>query len=262
MADRIYGRNFGRVPDELLWDTKVSSDACRLYAALTRYGQQRDRIVPGRKELAERLGWSLDKLDRKTGELEQIGALYVQRHLGVKGERRTGESSYWVDGRRPSDAPSRTDAATPSRTDAANDSRTDAATIDQRETPSPNGDGSSTAQTVLAAFLDRHPKLRLTPQSRARLGERIKTLLLTEAESDISAGLDLYASKLAEGKPVTPAWLPGLVDEARNGRPATGPPKAPPPPPVWKHLTPEQIRERDEQARLAIDDPVPPQRVR
>jgi hypothetical protein len=262
MADRIYGRNFGRVPDELLWDTKVSSDACRLYAALTRYGQQRDKIVPGRKELAERLGWSLDKLDRKTAELEQIGALYVQRRLGAKGEQRTRESFYWIDGRRPEAVPGRTDAAAPGRTDAANDGRTPDPPIDQREIPSPNGDGSSTAQTVLAAFLDRHLKLRLTPQSRARLGERIKTLLLTESESDISAGLDLYASKLAEGKAVTPAWLPGLVDEARNGRPAAGPSKGPPPPPVWKHLTPEQIRERDEQARLAIDDPVPPMRVR
>ena len=136
MADRAYGRNFGRVPDELLWDSGVSDRACRLYAALTRYSQQRDRVVPPRPELAKRLGWSVDKLDRTIRELEEAGALQVERHPGVKGESRTKESAYWLDGARPGEGdPSRKTAARASRETAADDSRKTAATSSRGDIP-------------------------------------------------------------------------------------------------------------------------------
>lgn len=145
MVDRAYGRNYGRVPDELLWDKAVSDRACRLYAALTRYAQQRDRVVPPRPQLAERLGWSVDKLDRTIGELEGPGALFVERHPGVKGQSRTRESTYWLDGARPDGDPSRNSAARAGRDSAAYDSRSSAATSKKKET-SPNGDGGKASK--------------------------------------------------------------------------------------------------------------------
>src|SRR5437867_3027829 len=102
MAVRVYGRNFGRVPDELLWDASVSDGACRLYAALTRYGQRGDRIVPGRKELAARLHWSLKTLDRHMNKLETCSAVYVEQRYDEATGRHV-ESAYWLDGRRPGD---------------------------------------------------------------------------------------------------------------------------------------------------------------
>jgi hypothetical protein len=233
-------------------DARLSWEAWGLLSYL--HSLPRDwRLTPA--DLVKRRDGGRDRMYRMLRELREHGYIVLTEH------REKGTVARYEYRVRMRPLPGKPDTAEPHTANPHHTENTEDRG-QNLEIPSPNGDGSSTAQTVLAAFLDRHLKLRLTPQSRARLGERIKTLLLTESESDISAGLDLYASKLVEGKAVTPAWLPGLVDEARNGRPAAGPPKGPPPPPVWKHLTPEQIRERDEQARLAIDDPVPPMRVR
>jgi hypothetical protein len=134
---RVYGRNYGRVPDELLWDTSVSSDACRLYAALTRYGQRGDRIAPPRKELAAKLGWSLRTYARRQAELVDAGALYVEHSYGENG--RQEESAYWLDGRRPpGDKP---DTPPGDKPDTLDGDKPDTGSHIQEESASPNGDG-------------------------------------------------------------------------------------------------------------------------
>lgn len=139
-TDQVRGAlNFGRLPDPLLWDHTVPDAACRLYSALTRYGQQRNPIVPGRVELAARMHWSVDKLDKMTAALEATGLLYVERRKGADG--RNLRSTYWIDGSRPPGVPpSRKSAATPSRKSAATPTSEDA------QTPSSDPSRKSAAQ--------------------------------------------------------------------------------------------------------------------
>jgi hypothetical protein len=140
---RAYGRNFGRIPDELLWDKQVSDGACRLYAALTRYSQRGDRIVPERKELAERLGWSTSKLDRYREELERLGALHVEHRFDPKGGRQVA-SAYWIDGRRPLPKSDKGAAVDPlPKSDKGDLPKSGKGFHIEKKRASPNGDGTS-----------------------------------------------------------------------------------------------------------------------
>lgn len=75
---RIYNEPFALVPEWLL-DGDVSDRAVRLFAVLHRYADKDGRAYPGRARLADRLRCSTASIDRAIGELEQVGAVLVER---------------------------------------------------------------------------------------------------------------------------------------------------------------------------------------
>jgi hypothetical protein len=237
---RVYGRNFGRVPDELLWDTGASDAACRLYAALTRYGQRGDRIVPPRKELAKRLGWSTSKLDRYREELERIGALYVEHCFDPK-TRRQEESAYWIDGRRPlpksdkGSLPTDDEGSLPkSGKDAVPKS---GEPIEQRESSAPNGAGakapasssngtSGNPQTSLAALIDHVRERTGNPAYRpddTTIGKLTKAFERCYAAGATAAEVDAAARAWA-AEDRDASLLPSFVDARRRGGQRNGQP--------------------------------------
>jgi len=81
-AERVISRSahFGRVPESLLFDSAVSSEACRLYAFLTTFDYRRTgKAWCGREEAAERLGWSVSKVGRVLKDLQDAGAIMRRR---------------------------------------------------------------------------------------------------------------------------------------------------------------------------------------
>jgi hypothetical protein len=235
MADRqvrVYGHNYGRVPDELLWDATVSDAACRLYAVLTRYGQQRDRIAPPRKELAERLHWSINKLDRTRAELERAGALYVEQ----RSDPRTGrhiESAYWLDGKRPRGVlPKSGEGVLP--TDGEYVLPTDGETIKTERDSATTVAGSGAAeatngdtpQTFLARLIDY---VRQTtgddtyrPDPR-EIGKLTDCFALRISVGDPAEVIDAGARDWADAQPSRDAsQLASFIGARRRARPAKG----------------------------------------
>lgn len=147
---------YGQYPDALLWDKTASSNAGRMYAALSRYAAQRLRERPGRKELADRLGWSVDTLDRAKRELIARDLLRVEYVFGPGG--RQEESDYFL-GPFP-EGEGRKDAVGGGRTDAAHEGRTDDTPKNLKGKASPNGDGGQAtkqdgrADTVVGRCVD------------------------------------------------------------------------------------------------------------
>lgn len=168
---------FSMVPEWLL-DSDVGDKAVRLYALLLRYGNTSGARMPGRGLLARRLRCSKSTIDRAVKELEQLGALRVQRDTSTTTQRRIerrgfNNNRYLLrtsnpqrDGRREPPlqrgvaAPvrlggSRTSAARGSRMDGARGSRISAATCTERvftesksptPPPPPAADGAGTAR--------------------------------------------------------------------------------------------------------------------
>lgn len=75
---------FTIIPEWLL-DEEISDRAVRLYAVLGRYADKAGRSWPSRKRLAERLGCSVNSLDRARAELEEIGALVTEQRYTDEG---------------------------------------------------------------------------------------------------------------------------------------------------------------------------------
>ena len=129
---------FAIVPEWLI-DADVSDRAFRVYALLARYADSDGSgAIPGRKRMAQRLGCSVDTIDRAVAELLACGAI-EREHRYVEGRQ---TSNAYVVRRIPPDeggtsaAPegSGTDAAGESGTDAAGESRTDAAPVPRAST--------------------------------------------------------------------------------------------------------------------------------
>lgn len=71
---------YARLPESLLLDPMVSSDACRLYALFTRYDWRRSHEVwPTWDTLGKELVWSRRKLARVIAELVEVGAIETHR---------------------------------------------------------------------------------------------------------------------------------------------------------------------------------------
>lgn len=82
MPERVVSRaaHYGRVPESLLLDTALSSEACRLYALLTTYDYGRTgKCWPGREEAAQRLSWGVRTVTRYLKELQDAGAILRRR---------------------------------------------------------------------------------------------------------------------------------------------------------------------------------------
>ena len=106
---------FSIVPEWLL-DPGVSARAIQLYALLGRYADRNGGSChPGRRTLAERLGCSVDSVDRATKELVAVGTLTVVARRTPGGDRTS--NAYTVRRIRPGGG--RTGAATGGRTGAA-----------------------------------------------------------------------------------------------------------------------------------------------
>jgi hypothetical protein len=71
----VHGETFARIPERLL--DRVSDRALRLYAMLDRYAGADGLAFPFRSTLAERLGCSVDSVDRALAELVAADALEV-----------------------------------------------------------------------------------------------------------------------------------------------------------------------------------------
>jgi hypothetical protein len=70
---------FGCIPEGLLLDSNVTSDAKVLYAVLSRYANRVGECWPGQETLAARLGWSDRRVRRHLAELVTAGALKAMR---------------------------------------------------------------------------------------------------------------------------------------------------------------------------------------
>jgi len=82
MSERVVSRSahFGRVPESLLLDPTLSSEACRLYALLTTFDYRRTgKAWCGREEAAVKLGWSVSTVGRRLKELQEAGAIVRRR---------------------------------------------------------------------------------------------------------------------------------------------------------------------------------------
>jgi hypothetical protein len=66
------------VTPEWVLDAAVSDRAVRLFAVLNRYAGTNETAWPSRKTLAERLGCSVDSVDRALAELVAIDAVSIE----------------------------------------------------------------------------------------------------------------------------------------------------------------------------------------
>jgi Helix-turn-helix domain len=93
------------IPDALLFDTRVGSDAKVVWAALLSYGESVERCFPGIPTLAERFGVSVSTIQRRIRELRDTGWIEVfPRFTKTAGERmRQTSNGYLVRRTRESD---------------------------------------------------------------------------------------------------------------------------------------------------------------
>lgn len=70
-------KNFAKIPEALLFDATISPHAVRLYGILQRYAGKSGNAFPGRDELAEKLGASVETVKRAMAELSRAG--WVER---------------------------------------------------------------------------------------------------------------------------------------------------------------------------------------
>ena len=124
---------FAIVPEWLV-DADCSDRAFRVYALLARYADSDGGgAIPGRRKMAQRLGCSVDTIDRAVAELIELGAV-EREHRYVEG--RQTSNAYVVrrippegDGTSAAPRGSGSAAADGSGTSAAGGSRTDAARV-------------------------------------------------------------------------------------------------------------------------------------
>ncbi len=153
-----------------LVDSDVSHGAVRLYAVLSSYADnQSGKCWPSRSTLAERLGASVDSIDRWGRELVDSGALVIHRRSDPEGGSRS--NLYFVHRVNPVAAP----APDGGRTDAEGGSRTGTAqtrsSSELEETPRDSGD----VRTVFDAWVGathRDPSRTKLDARRRRLIEK------------------------------------------------------------------------------------------
>jgi hypothetical protein len=150
---------FAIVPEWLLV-ADVSDRAVRLYAVLARYADQAGECWPMRRTLADRLGCSVDSVDRAVRELKKAGAVRVEPRRTAGGDQ---TSNTYTVVRLPRGAPA-AEPRPPLRADAAqneshelepgNDSRGDPRTSpDERATVVADAEGTPSQR---ADRLTRH----------------------------------------------------------------------------------------------------------
>jgi hypothetical protein len=182
------------VPEWLL-DTGISSRAVHLYVLLGRYADRNGESFPSRRTLAERLGCSVDSLDRAKAELIEVGALSVEERFDA-GQR----SNLYTILR----LPSRTGAAPPLGTGAA-----------QNENHVERGPSGDSAQALVAYYVDASREIGVDPPRKV-VGHVAKEVakLLDEGQPPL---LVSRALALLIERRLNPSTLPSLILEAGAG---------------------------------------------
>lgn len=116
---------FTIIPEWVLWHPTLSANAVRLYGTLRRFADGNGVAWPSRRVLADRIGKSLDTVDRCLSELIDAGAVRVRSRWNEEGDRQS--NVYEIQTAVPyiPEGGSRTDAATPGH-ECGEGSRTDA----------------------------------------------------------------------------------------------------------------------------------------
>ena len=77
--DPVSAGGFTQVPNILLTDKTLSSNAKLVYAMLLKYAWNNNRVYPGQERMAEDMGSSQPTIARSVNELEQAGWLEITR---------------------------------------------------------------------------------------------------------------------------------------------------------------------------------------
>ena len=77
--DPVSAGGFTQVPNFILKNAQVSSNAKVAYALLLSYAWNFDRVFPGQGRMAEDMGTSQPTVARAIAELERIGYLDIER---------------------------------------------------------------------------------------------------------------------------------------------------------------------------------------
>lgn len=77
--DPVSSGGFTQVPNFILKNPELSSNAKVVYAMLLSYAWNNDRVFPGQERMAEDMGISRPTVTKAIGELEQVGYLEIQR---------------------------------------------------------------------------------------------------------------------------------------------------------------------------------------
>ncbi|MBZ0280279.1 MAG: helix-turn-helix domain-containing protein [Anaerolineae bacterium] len=77
--DPVSSGGFTQVPNFILNNNKLTSNAKVVYAKLLSYAWHNDRVFPGQERMAEDIGISQQTVSRAIIELETIGYLEIQR---------------------------------------------------------------------------------------------------------------------------------------------------------------------------------------
>lgn len=77
---------FAIIPEALLYDKTISSNAVRLYGILNRYANYQGKAWPSRKTLADQMALSVATVDRAKEELEAAGWLSVEHRVSAAGD--------------------------------------------------------------------------------------------------------------------------------------------------------------------------------
>jgi biotin operon repressor len=77
--DPVSSGGFTQLPNFIINDNKLSSNAKIVYAKLLSYAWHNDRVFPGQERMAEELGMSRPTINKAVRELEGEGYLDIQR---------------------------------------------------------------------------------------------------------------------------------------------------------------------------------------
>ncbi len=77
--DPVSAGGFTQIPNFILKNPDVSSNAKVAYTLLLSYAWHNERVFPGQERMADDMGTSQPTVTRAIGELEKIGYLEVQR---------------------------------------------------------------------------------------------------------------------------------------------------------------------------------------
>jgi len=82
--DPVSAGGFTQVPNFILKNADLSSNAKVAYTLLLSYAWHNDRVFPGQERMAEDMGLSQQSVSRAILELQEIGYLEIQRRgLGL-----------------------------------------------------------------------------------------------------------------------------------------------------------------------------------
>ena len=77
--DPVSAGGFTQVPNFILKNSDLSSNAKVVYTMLLSYAWHHDRVFPGQERMAEDMGTSRPTVTKAVGELEKVGYLEIQR---------------------------------------------------------------------------------------------------------------------------------------------------------------------------------------